>query len=77
MAPTSDMKMVISSINDIFESNCNSCNEVRGHSLVSSIYSLRTSFMFSSECNEDYFTRAQCKSDNMVEDDHIIPSDSP
>jgi len=58
MAPTSDMKMVVSSINDIFESNCNNCNEVRGHFLVSSMHSLRTSFMSLSECDEDYSTKA-------------------
>ena len=33
--------------------------------------------MSSSECDEDYAARVQCESNNIVEDDQIVPSDSP
>jgi len=77
MAPTSNIDMVINSIDNLFKSNCDNYNEVRGHSLVSSTYSPRTPSMFSSKCNEDYLTKVQCKSDNMIEDDQVASSDSP
>ena len=68
--------MVVDSINNFFKSNCNNYNEVRGCSLAFSIHSPKTPSMFLSECNEDYLTRVQCKSNNMVKDDKVAPSGS-
>ena len=76
MTPTSDMDMVIDSVDDLFKSNCDNFNEVRGCSLTSSMHSPRTPSMSSSECDEEYSARVQWESDNMVEDDQVTLSDS-
>jgi len=76
MAPTSNMNMVVDSIDNLFKSNCNNYNKVRGHFLASSMHSPRTLFISLSEYNKDYSTRVQYKSNNMVKDDQVAPFDS-
>ena len=59
MTPNSEMDMVIDSVDDLFKSNCDNFNEVRGCSLTSSMHSPRTPSMSSSECDEEYSARVQ------------------
>jgi len=75
MAPTSNMNMVIDSINDIFKNNCENYDEVKDHSLAFSIHCPRSPFISLSKCDEEYLARVQHKSNNIVKNDHT-PSDS-
>ena len=68
--------MVIDPVNDLFKNICDNFDEVRDHSLTSSIHHPRTLSLSSSECDKDYVTRIQRESNKMVKDDLIIPSDS-
>ena len=77
MTHTNNIDMVVNPVNDIFKNNCNNFNEVRGHSLASSIHCPRTLFLSLSECDKDYTTRVQKESDKMVEDNLAALSDSP
>lgn len=45
--------------------------------MTSNAQSSKTPSMSSSECDEEYSARVQYKSNNMVEDNQIILSDSP
>jgi len=45
--------------------------------MTSNIYSSRTSFMSSSKCNEEYATRVQHGSNNIVQDNPIVMSNNP
>ena len=76
MTLSGDMDMVIDIVDDLFKKNCNNCDEVRGHSMTSNTQSSRTPSISSSKCDEEYLARVQCKSDNMVEDNQIVPFDS-
>ena len=76
MTPTSNMDMIIDSINDLFKSNCNNYDKVRGCSLAFSTHSSRSLSMSLSECDEKYSARVQHKSDNMVEDGQVTLSNS-
>jgi len=69
--------MNIDIVNDLFNSGCNNYNEVRGHTMTSNTHSPRTLSIFLSKCDEDYATRVQCESDNMVKDDLVVMTDSP
>ena len=71
------MNMVIDLVNNIFKDNCDNYDKVRDHSLASSMHCPRTPSLFSSDCNEDYTTRVQRKSDRIVKDDPVTPTNSP
>ena len=73
---TNNTNIVIDPVNDLFKNICDNFDEVRGCSLVSSTHYPRTPSLFLSECDEDYATRVQRKSDKMVENDLVVPSDS-
>ena len=75
--PTNDVNMVIDSIDNFFEKNCDNYDKVRDHSLVSSIYCPRTLSLSSSNYDKDYATRVQKESDRMVKDNSAALSDSP
>jgi len=77
MTHSSDINMTSEIVNDILKSACDNYDEVRGHTMTSNTHSPRTASMSSSECNEDYTTKVQQKSDNMVEDDPVVMSDNP
>ena len=64
-------------VNNILKSACNNYNEVRGHTMTSNTHSPRTASMFSSKCDEDYTTKVQWESNNMVEDDPVVMSNNP
>ena len=57
IAPTSNMNMIIDSINDFFKSNCNNYDKVRGHPLVFSMHNLKSLSMSLNECNEEYLAK--------------------
>ena len=77
MTPTSDIDITIDIVDDLFKSGCNNYNEVRGCIMTSNTYSPRTPSIFSSKCDEDYTTRVQYESDNMVEDNLVVMTNSP
>ena len=77
MTHSSDIDMTSEIVNDILKSACDNYNEVRGCTMTSNTYSTRTVSMSSSKCNEDYTTKVQWESDNMVEDDLVAISDNP
>ena len=77
MTLSSDMNIVIDIVDDLFKKNCGNYDEVRGHLMISNAQSPRTPSMSSSEYDEEYSARVQHKSNDMVENDQIIPSDSP
>jgi len=64
-------------VNDILKSACDNYNEMRDHIMTSNIHSPRAASMSSSKCNEDYTTKVQWESNNMVEDDPVVMSDNP
>ena len=66
MTLSGDIDMVIDNVIDLFKKNCNNYDKVRGFMIVSNTQSPRTLSMSSSNCDEDYAARVQCKSDNMV-----------
>ena len=70
------MDIVIDNIIDLFKKNCNNYDKVRSCTMASNIQSPRTLSMSLSDCNEDYTARVQCESNNMVEDDQVVLSDS-
>ena len=73
ITPSDNVNMAVDISNALFN---NYCDEVRGRSMSFDKQGTRTLFMFSSKCNEEYMMRVQRKSNKMVEDDHIIASDS-
>ena len=68
MTHSSDIDMTSKIVNDILKSGSDNYNEVRDCTITSNTYSPRTASMFLSKYNEDYTTRVQQESDNMVED---------
>jgi len=72
-----DIDMAIDIVDDLFKFNHNNYDKVRGHSITSDTHSPRTLSMFSSKYDKEYSARVQHKSNNIVEDDQIDPSDSP
>ena len=68
--------MVIDLVDDIFKGNCDNYDKVRGCSLASSMYCLRTPSLFSSHCDEDYTIRVQRESDRMVKNDPVTSTNS-
>ena len=56
---------------------CDNYDKMRGHIITSNTHSLRTISLSSSECDEDYTTRVQRESNNMVEDDLVVMSNNP
>ena len=76
MTSTNNIDIVINLVNDIFKNNYNNFDEVRGCFLVSSMHCFKTLSLSSSEYDEDYITRIQRESNNMVKDDLVTPSDS-
>ena len=68
--------MNIDIVNDLFKKNCDNYDKVRDHSITSNVQSPRIPSISSSECDEEYSARVQCESDNIVEGDQIVPSDS-
>jgi len=77
MTLSGDINMAIDIVNNLFKKSYNNYDKMRDHLITSNTQSPRTLSMFSSECDEEYFARVQCKSDNMVEDNQIIPFDNP
>jgi len=77
MTLTNNTDMNIDIVNNLFNSDCNNYNEVRGYTMTSNTHSSRTISISSSKCNEDYATRVQRESNNMVEDDLVVITDSP
>jgi len=77
MTLSGNIDMNIDIVNDLFKKNCDNYNKVRDHSITSNVQSSRTPSILSSKCDEEYSARVQCESDNIVEDDQIVPSDSP
>jgi len=69
MGQTNNTDIVIDPVNDLFKNICDNFDEVRGHSLVSSTHYPKTPSLFLSD-------RVQRKSDKMVENDLVVPSDS-
>ena len=77
IASINNIDMVVNLfIDDLIYSNCNNRDKVRGHTLASSIYSSRTLSMFLSKSNEEYLTRVQHESNNMIKDELVTPFDS-
>jgi len=76
MTLSGDMDMVIDNVIDLFKKNCDNYGKVRDCTMASNTQSLRTLSMSSSDYDEDYAARVQHKSDNMVEDNQVVPSDS-
>jgi len=76
ITPSGDMDMVINNVIDLFKNNCNNYNEVRDHTIASNTQSPRTLSMFSSDCNKNCAVRVQYKSNNMVEDNQVVLSNS-
>ena len=68
--------MIIDSTFNLFKKNYNNYDKIRCCSLMLSTHYPRTLSLFSSECNENYAMRVQRKSDRMVKDNHVAPSDS-
>jgi len=77
MTLSGDIDIFIDIVNDLFKKNCDNYDKVRGHLMTSDVQSSKTLSMSSSEYDEEYLARFQCKSGNIVENDQIIPSDSP
>ena len=76
IASNSDVNMVDDSFDKLFENISNNFDEVRGYSLALSAHRPRTPSMSSSNCNEDYVTRIQKKSNRMDEDNSITSLES-
>ena len=76
MAPPSNMNIAIDSINNLFKNNCENYDEMRGCSLASSMHCPRSLFISLSKCDEKYLARVQHKSDNMVKNNQVTPSNS-
>ena len=76
ITPSDDMDMVIDNIIDLFKNNYNNYNKVRDHTMASNTQSPRTLSMSSSNCDKDYAARVQHKSNNIVKDDQVVPSNS-
>jgi len=77
MTHTSDIDMTSDIVNNILKSGYDNYDKVRGRIMTSNIYSPGASSMFSSKCNEEYTTRVQRESNNIVEDNPIVMSDNP
>jgi len=77
MTHFSNIDMTSEIVNDILKNSCDNYDKVRGRTMTSNTYSPKTVSLFSSECDEDYTTRVQWESNNMVEDDLIVMSDNP
>ena len=75
MTLSSNMNIIIDNVDDLFKNNCNNFDEVRSCLMTSNAQSLRTLSISSS--SKEYIARVQHKSDNMVEDNQVIPSNSP
>jgi len=76
MTPTNDINMAIN-VDDLFKGNYDNYDEMRGHSLASSMHYPKTLSLSSSDCDEDYTTRVQRESNRMVKDDSVTPTNSP
>ena len=78
MIHTSNINMTSDIVNNILksESGYNNYNEMRGHTMISNIHSFGALSMFSSKYDEEYTTRVQHKSNNMVKDDLVVISDN-
>jgi len=77
MTHSSDINMTSEIVNVILKSACDNYDKVRGHTMTSNTHSPRTASLFSSKCDEDYTTKVQQESDNMVENDPVVMSDNP
>ena len=53
MTHSSNIDMTSEIVNDILKSACKNYNKVRGHMMTSDIYSPRTTFISSSECDKN------------------------
>ena len=76
MTFSGDMNIAIDIVDNLFKKSYDNYDKMRGYLITSNTQSPRTLSMFSSECDEKYFVRVQCKSDNMVKNDQIVPFDS-
>ena len=68
MFPNKNVEMVMDPVDNLFN-NCNNYDEVRGHTLASSMHHPRSLFLSSSNSKEDYAMRVQRESGRMVKDD--------
>ena len=76
MASNDDINMAVDSFDNLFKNISNNFDEMRGRSLALSVYSFKTSLMFSSDFDKDYPTRMKKASDRMDKDDSVASSDS-
>ena len=76
MTLSGDIDMAIDIVDDLFKFNHNNYNEVRDRSIASNIPSPKTLSISSSKCDEEYSARVQHESDNIVDNNQIIPSNS-
>lgn len=72
-----DMTDISAIKNNIIFNNSGKKDEVRGHSLIPSVHSSRSTLIYLDTSNEQYSDRMQRESDNIVKDDPVAPSDSP
>ena len=77
MTHSSNIDITSEIVNDILKNSCDNYDKVRGHTMTSNTHSPMTMSLSSSKCDEDYITRVQWESNNMVEDDLIVMSDNP